>query len=362
MANNGKRRSAAALNNSRLPGAPGTEAQIKAQKNHNKNNSIEFFRFLFTVVILIHHAGSFPGGETCLRRGYLCVEFFFILAGFYLYRSFHTEKEHSLLTYLKKRLVRLYPEYLFAAVVCIGVLGVLNHEFDLSKAVNELLMLQNTGIFHLGGYNFPCWYLSVMMVASLLIYSIMSVREKDFLHIFAPLLIIGTFTFLSGSEDGIETWGYLGPISFPLLRGFADMSAGVLLSAFVLGKAALSDTVSLIMEIISLILIGLGMFTDFSGEMLTVFAFMALILSLTAGENCVSRAMDRSRLIPAIGAYSYTLYLNHGIFVKVFQMLGKKTVIPFTLPIYLGLLIVYSLITKKIVDTVAAAVLRKRDE
>ncbi|HAL58668.1 MAG TPA: hypothetical protein DCP64_04210, partial [Sarcina sp.] len=114
----------------------------------NSNLSIELFRILFTFVIVIHHASSFPGGDTCLRHGYLCVEFFFILAGFFLYRSFRAEKEHSTFAYLKKRLRRLYPEYLFAALVCILVLGVLNREFDLSKAVNELLMLQNTGIFH----------------------------------------------------------------------------------------------------------------------------------------------------------------------------------------------------------------------
>ena len=68
----------------------------------------------------------------------------------------------------------------------------------------------------------------------------------------------------------------------------------------------------------------------------------------------------RSSLIPVIGAYSYTLYLNHGILVKVFQILGKKTVIPFAVPVYLGLLIVYSIITKKIVTTVTSAVLRKK--
>lgn len=361
MAKNGNRANAASRKSPRNNEAAGAAAQNTGQKK-NKNNSVEFFRFLFTVVILIHHAGSFPGGETLLRRGYLCVEFFFILSGFYLYRSFQAEREHSTLTYLKKRLVRLYPEYLFAAVVCIGVLGVLNHEFDLSKAVNELLMLQNTGIFHLGGYNFPCWYLSVMMVAGLLIYSFLSVREKDFLHIIAPVLVIGTYTFLSGAENGVETWGYLGPLSFPLLRGLADMSAGVLLSAAVMEKVTLSQGASLLLEGISLILIGLGMFTDFSGEMLTIFAFMALILSLTACENSVSRAMGRSRLIPIIGEYSYTLYLNHGILVKVFQILGKKTVIPFAVPVYLGLLIVYSIITKKIVTAVTSAVLRKKPD
>ena len=335
---------------------------VQPTENRRKNSSlsIEFFRILFTFVIVIHHASSFPGGETLLRHGYLCVEFFFILSGFFLYRSFRAEKEHSTFSFLKKRLRRLYPEYLFAALVCILILGILNREFDLSKAVNELLMLQNTGIFHLGGYNFPCWYISCMMVSGLLIYSFLSVREKEFLKIAAPLLAIGTFTFLMGSGSGIETWGYRGPVSFPLLRGLNDMSVGVLLSALVMDHLRLSERVSLLLEIVSVILIFLGLFTDFSGEMVTVSAFIVLIMSLTAGENPLSRAMSGNRLIAAVSNYSYTLYLNHGILVKIFQVVGKKVQIPCVVPIYLVLLIIYSLITKKIVDTVCGILFRER--
>ena len=290
------------------------EKQHTEKRKKNSNLSIELFRILFTFVIVIHHASSFPGGVTCLWNGYLCVEFFFILAGFFLYRSFRAEKEHSTFAYLKKRLRRLYPEYLFAALVCILVLGVLNREFDLSKAVNELLMLQNTGIFHLGGYNFPCWY----------------------------------------------TWGYMGPVSFPLLRGLNDMSVGVLLCALVMDHVKLSETVSLLLEIVSVILIFLGLFTDFSGEMVTVTAFLVLILSLTAGENPVSRALSENRVIAFVSNYSYTLYLNHGILVKIFQVVGKKVQIPCVIGVYLVLLIIYSLITKKIVDTICGILFREK--
>lgn len=336
------------------------EKQYTEKRKKNSNLSIELFRILFTFVIVIHHASSFPGGDTCLRHGYLCVEFFFILAGFFLYRSFRAEKEHSTFAYLKKRLRRLYPEYLFAALVCILVLGVLNREFDLSKAVNELLMLQNTGIFHLGGYNFPCWYISCMMVAGLLIYSFLSVRENEFLKIAAPLLAVGTFTFLMGNGKGLETWGYMGPVSFPLLRGLNDMSVGVLLCALVMDHVKLSETVSLLLEIVSVILIFLGLFTDFSGEMVTVTAFLVLILSLTAGENPVSRALSENRVIAFVSNYSYTLYLNHGILVKIFQVVGKKVQIPCVIGVYLVLLIIYSLITKKIVDTICGILFREK--
>ncbi|HAL58667.1 MAG TPA: hypothetical protein DCP64_04205, partial [Sarcina sp.] len=139
-----------------------------------------------------------------------------------------------------------------------------------------------------------------------------------------------------------------------------DMSVGVLLCALVMDHVKLSETVSLLLEIVSVILIFLGLFTDFSGEMVTVTAFLVLILSLTAGENPVSRALSENRVIAFVSNYSYTLYLNHGILVKIFQVVGKKVQIPCVIGVYLVLLIIYSLITKKIVDTICGILFREK--
>lgn len=329
-------------------------------RNTGRNESITFFRILFTVVILIHHAGSFPGGQTCLKRGYLCVEFFFILAGFFLYRSFMEESRHSTLFYIKKRLKRLYPEYLLASLVMIASTVVLSREFDLNRAVNELLMVQNTGIFHIGGYNFPCWYIAVMMVSGILIYNMLSLHEAAFVKVIAPLAVIGCFTFLTGTEEGFETWVYIGPLSVPFLRGFADMSLGVLLSALVEELPPVPEKADLCMELLAVLLIFLGMFTDAAGEVLTVAAFCLLILSLTAGGNVLSRWMSDSRWIPFLGGYCYTLYVNHGVWVKAFQFLGKRIQIPFVILLYLFLLAVYSIFTKWIVDRVTGSIAAKR--
>ena len=325
---------------------------MSGSKNTGRNESITFFRILFTLVILIHHASSFPGGHTLLLRGYLCVEFFFIVSGFFLYRSFRDESRHSTLSFIKKRLVRLYPEYLFAFLVITASTVVLSREFDLNRAVNELLMVQNTGIFHIGGYNFPCWYIAVMMVSGILIYNMLSLHENAFVKVIAPLIVIGCYTWLTGSEDGFETWTYIGPLSMPLLRGFADMSLGVILSAFVEELSPISEKLDLCMELLALFLIFLGMFTNAAGEVLTVAAFCLLILSLTAGENVLSRYMSGRRWIAVAGGYCYSVYLNHGVWVKLFQYLGKRVQIPFVLLIYLFLVIVYSIFTKWIVDRV----------
>ncbi len=189
-----------------------------------KNNIVEALRTLFTLVICVHHASGLAARPLAMKHGYLCVEFFFMLSGYLLHRSFKREKVHSTVNYVGKRLRRLYPEYFVAAVVAILLFGVLRGEFDLTRAVQELMMVQNTGFFHLGGYNYPCWYIAVLMVAGVLIYGMLTVWEQAYVKVIALVIILGGYTYLIGLRHGIEEWGYAGPVSQALLRGFCGMS------------------------------------------------------------------------------------------------------------------------------------------
>lgn len=53
-----------------------------------KNYAIEFYRFLFCVIIILLHAESSTALETnYFQFGGYCVEFYFILSGFLFMRS-----------------------------------------------------------------------------------------------------------------------------------------------------------------------------------------------------------------------------------------------------------------------------------
>ena len=64
-----------------------------------KNNSIEFLRFLFMSILVAWH-----GGFHFFAHGYLVVEFFFILSGYFIY----------MVTILFSALTRMFPKPTFA--------------------------------------------------------------------------------------------------------------------------------------------------------------------------------------------------------------------------------------------------------
>ena len=74
-----------------------------------RNYAIEFYRILFTAIICMHHIqGSVDA--PLMKRGYLGVELFFVLSGYFLYRSFEREAHHSLRNYIQKDVYKRQTE------------------------------------------------------------------------------------------------------------------------------------------------------------------------------------------------------------------------------------------------------------
>ena len=81
-----------------------------------KSYSIEFWRILFTyLVILLHFRGSI------FRCCYLGVEFFFVLSGFFLMRHCMNDSEKSATRattkYIALRFKQLYPAFILSCLL-----------------------------------------------------------------------------------------------------------------------------------------------------------------------------------------------------------------------------------------------------
>ena len=282
-----------------------------------KNNAIEFYRFFCTLIICIHHSRRFIGNLNWLKHGYICVEFFFILSGILLYKSFSKERVHSTLTYVKKRFIRLWPEYAFAAIIEIIVGWVCLHDFNLSKAVNELMMVQNTGLFRLGGYNYPCWYIPIMLFCGIIIYGLLTMYKETFRKLLAPIIIMCGYTYIWGLDTGLENWKYINFISVPVIRGICAMSIGVLIA--ILLERGVQEYINIyfgtLIEVICILLIGIGLITDVSTDMLTIVVF-AMLLFITFGEKSnISGIYLNKNVWVKLSKYAYSIYLNHAIII-----------------------------------------------
>ncbi|MBQ9861374.1 MAG: acyltransferase [Clostridia bacterium] len=60
----------------------------RLQKNNKSVGEMEFLRFVFSIIIVLHHSRNFVGNKSSLfLNGAFAVEFFFILSGFLMMKS-----------------------------------------------------------------------------------------------------------------------------------------------------------------------------------------------------------------------------------------------------------------------------------
>ena len=135
-------------------------------------HSLEFLRFIFICIIALWHDNTLN-----IFKHSVVVEFFFILSGFLLYLTF-LKKTTEPIQYVKRRLKRLYCEYVIALIVTFFINIIKERSnvafvFDqIGSLLPELLMVQNVGIFE-GGINPINWYIQVMLVGSIFLYSLL---------------------------------------------------------------------------------------------------------------------------------------------------------------------------------------------
>ena len=290
-----------------------------------KLGGIEFFRFYFVIqVCLCHIWTAFPKPHTDFS-----VEFFFVLSGIFLYRSYL--KNFSLRDFAKRRFSRLYPTY-----VCTTVLGFLLGLFILYRQhvqvpawdallqfIPESLMLQGWGMFPASiiNANPVIWYTSVMWLSGLFLYPLLLLGKEYATKVILPLLIFVIYSYIF-SVKGLQLkdlYGYAFRegvvVSLPLLRGIADMSLGILLSAVHNSCAE-----------------PFGKKMDFAVNIVSVFSFLLLlwccyspyihnepVMLICLVGLCWGLLMEKSwfniifsgKLFISLGRLSYGIYLFH---------------------------------------------------
>ncbi len=207
------------------------------QRNSRTVNRIDYWRVVFTLLIMIFHFDDTYHLFPQVTGWYIAVEFFFLVSGYFLYDRFLRKgAKESALSYTVRRFCGIYPAYVIMFVVYYLILiPVMRPTFEdfayhVLDSVPELLLMQGFGLGRGWNYvNNTTWYLSVMLVAGYFIYAMLRYRKELFLKVIGPLLVIACYAYLyrhNGSLDAVI------PVedffrSYMLMRGFAGMMLGV---------------------------------------------------------------------------------------------------------------------------------------
>lgn len=281
----------------------------------HKNTAVEALRFLFMVMICIHHSQYIEA----MHHGYLAVEFYFVLSGVFLYRTFLKEKRPGVLDYSINRLVRFFPEYAiaFVAYAIIGyqsfVAAYGNHELTdtIMNTINSLFMLNGSGIFK-GGFNTALWFVVVLVIGGGLLYSLLCYNRRLSITIVFPLIALFYYTYIFSAGDTLERWSVDGGIFFnPLWRGMSGLALGVMFWEMFRRKGMeLSKVWVNLVSLTSLVLIGCMVFTaGFFDEYILLLVPCVLIGAFTDGS--VLESIFRHKVWAFLGGVSFEMYLLH---------------------------------------------------
>lgn len=314
------------------------------RKQHNV--TIDFLRFLFSVIVVLHHSRYVLGDDNCyFLGGSLAVEFFFFVSGYLLLvgadkagrkngagtNGIGSETLHFIL----HKIGSFLPEFLIAwwiGFVLIGVVrqyGVLDYLKAFGNDFWELTLVKMSGLFT-HGIDGAMWYLSAMLLGMALLYPLLRTKRDLMTHLVCPLLALFLYGYLCQAEghprDPIV---WLGLCYKGLVRAVAGLCTGVVICMAVrrlkelapTGLTKLGNALAIGVQLLCLILTIRYMAEQEPSEYDYFYMFLLMLLVLISfsgfGLESVLGNSQRLHLLSAfLGKYSLSLYLGHLYFAQ----------------------------------------------
>lgn len=284
-----------------------------------------------------------------LLRGYLSVDFFFFVAGYFMCSM--AEGGIQTQRYVQRRIHSLYPAY-FIAWLTLFVAEFTTRHLTYKcwySPILELLMLQSVGIPGGGGINYPLWYISVLMWGGTIVYILKRKLPHWAFNLFGAMIVLVTYGYLMIMVGGIEYWSNIGGVlHVPLLRGMSDIVIGMwIYDCPKLTSTKLADVI----QLGSLAMVLVGMCLHNMGD----FVVLPLIAVLMWSSTCDNTQLDKiGARKPFIGLYQYQyyIYVGHALAIMIWNYVMKlgANSYPVRWIVLVVLLVITTLIMKKLTE------------
>lgn len=222
---------------------------LATKKRSSRISSVEFWRFLFTVLVCLYHLEiSFIKGKH-LPSGTAAVEFFFVLAGFLIAMSANhslagrtdkvTTKEAAAkaVDFVWKKVKAIYPIMIVALILHYAIPS--SSSLSFGQETSKLAQILNSEwdlLFMVGtpfGYNngltsiVPMWFLTALLVIGYL-YTFAIYKNYDLTLCLSPVLGVLFLTYFGLKSSLILDFNIpMGFLTAGMVRAVAEISLGV---------------------------------------------------------------------------------------------------------------------------------------
>lgn len=316
-------------------------------KRTKRNGKIELIRFLFAIAIVLYHAQKhyMDVAKDSLdlaffARGYIGVEFFFLLAGFFMAKSIY-RKTHDgdgnliefsggenydlgleTVQYTWRKVKAILPWHFTAFFIMFAATAVLGNYSVRKMCVKFLNMIPNLLFFNKVGFDFGNlnrveWYITCMIFAIMILYPICRKYYSMFVHVIGPvggLFLLGYITENFGTFTNTSRWN--GFMFICMIRAIAEIALGM--STFeisrVLGTKVFSSGKRMVLTVLEWGGIGfIALFVmstiDTKYEIYAVFVMMMVLALTLSGQVYGNELFDRP-VCYFLGKASLPIYLS----------------------------------------------------
>lgn len=208
-------------------------------KKEMHNGIISFWKFMFCLLIIAFHTGSWhPELKNRFASGSIGVEFFFIISGFLFCKKYINDNTQligkSTFDFLVNRIKRFLIYIVIFVIITIPAL-LLMRKCSISDIIYSITILlyipkhfevdiMLSSIFGL------TWYIISLIIIETLIYPLLIKFKEDFVYIISPIIIllIGNYLLIKydslSSPWAVDIFSYKG-----FLRGIIDINLGMYL-------------------------------------------------------------------------------------------------------------------------------------
>lgn len=313
-----------------------------------RNELLNLLKFVLITIVCFHHTGWW--GDN-MHHGYIAVEFFFIVSGYFLYQTFIIKKK-SLKKYFYSRLYRLYPTYftilliyLFFSIIFPQFYGDYSLVDWVISAISDIFLLQSVGLDIPNvtrlRFNPPDWYVSAFFWSSILLYGILKFKNLCIKCLMAIVICIYSLYFIFRVGGLNELWGYYYILYMPLWRALAGMSVGVLLG-MILQKEYIRNYLIKnirsfnICAIMSMVMIVYGIITSNDFDAVCCLCFICIVSNalIPQGLGCY---IDNIKCLKRLPDISFEILLLHKITIPIsVKIMTKLGVLDIVFVKYIG--------------------------
>lgn len=300
----------------------------------NKNHAIEAFRFFFICIICLWHCHDVA---PWLLHGYIAVEFYFILSGYFIYQSYLKHPNVGVLDFTWNKVKKFFIPFVISVLLLmlldrkqylfchdLSADGILETYFS---HVHEFFFCQFLGLTDRVAINHPLWFISVLLFGGGVLFSLLKNFGHKAVSLYMPLVCLLGYSFLLSNGNcslqnrlvlyGMQSW---------IIRGFSDMGLGIMLSYIIERKNLGIQKKSTLMNVLGCIsLFAFILMTCAHGnyDYLAIF-FIPLILCACFLETSWFQRVFIHKCWLTLGDLSMYMYFIHLFVASVYWILKDR--------------------------------------